>query len=162
MFSLSLGTVLRRLVLVVKFIVGSVCRLAPREVDIQLPVPCVVNKGWLVNEICYIEAAVSILSMVLRTGVTGTSAAMLVHFLLSIALVLGVRYEAKWSLQSWLLLRGQTGVHPGIPKFLLWIVAILSHPCHCKRPHNVYSFVLSRLNYAALTWIAIQRVLQDL
>lgn len=32
-----------------------------------------------------------------------------------------VSLEAELSLESWLLW-GQTGVHPGIPKLLLWIV----------------------------------------
>lgn len=111
--------------------------------------------------LCYIEAAILILSMVLCAGVMGTSDVMLVNnnlYLYQIALTLIVSFEAESSLESWLLLWGQTGVHPGIPKLLLWIAVILSHTCPCKCPHDVYSFVLTRLNYAALTWIVIQHV----
>lgn len=60
--------------------------------------------------------------MVLCAGVMGTSDVMLVNnnlYLYQIALTLIVSFEAESSLESWLLLWGQTGVHPGIPKLLL-------------------------------------------
>lgn len=109
--------------------------------------------------LCYIEAAMLFLSMVLCIGVTGTSDVMLLRkpFLLkSIALTSIVSREAESSPESWLLLWGQTGVHPGKPKLPLWILLILSHTCPFKCPHHrVYSFLPNHLNYAALTWIAI-------
>lgn len=56
-------------------------------------------------------------SMVLCTEVMGTSDVMFI--LILIALTFIVSFQAELSVESWLLLRGQTGVHPGIPKLLL-------------------------------------------
>lgn len=125
-------------------------------------VSCVVNRRltglW---NLCYIEAAILIYPW---CYVQEWWALLMwwyyitVSTCISIALTLFVSLEAELSLESWLLLRGQTKEHPGIPKLPLWTIIILSHTCPIKCPHNVYSFVLACLNYAALIRIAFQHV----
>lgn len=104
--------------------------------------------------LCYIEAAILILSMVLCTGVMGTSDVMLIHqqfILISIALT-SVSCEAELSLESWLFW-GQTWSAPRHTKAPVVNCHLVSYSSS-----YVYLFVLTHLNYAALTWIAIQCV----
>lgn len=91
-------------------------------------------------------------SLVLCRGVMDTSVVMLVQFVLSIALAFVFSLEEKSSLQCWLLLRDQTGVHP--PRHTK------APDCEwspfCPRHRNVYSFAFVRSHNAALTWLTIQ------
>lgn len=62
----------------IKFLSLLVTRAGWRRVKLA-PVPRVVNGGSLVDEICYIEITILILSLVLSRGIMGTSTVMLVY-----------------------------------------------------------------------------------
>ncbi len=143
--------------------VGTMCRLVPCEVGIQRP-SLVLWTGahWLMKSLLHRGRHYdSVYGAMYRSDghFWWDVSTLTVYIYINSADI--VSFEAELSPES-RLLWGQTGVHPGKPKLLYWIVyrrksSSQTYPCKC--PHNVYSFVLTCLSYAAApTWLAIQHV----